>query len=341
MIFVDPKDARGSSFKMRIVLTGGAGYIASHIVADLKAEADHQILIIDDLSTGNPENVPENTQTCSFVRADASSDQGLEELERFQPEVVYHFAAFKAAGESMTEPEKYARNNISGTLRLIETLCKTGCRNFIFSSSAAVYGEPEYIPLDEKHRLAPVNYYGYTKKAIEENLYWFSKLRGIRFAALRYFNAVGYDLQGRVTGLEINPQNLLPIIMEVVTGKREKLTVFGNDYDTPDGTCIRDYVHVNDLSRAHILAMHYLESEKENLTVNLGSESGLSVLEVLEAAQKASGKEIPVQTGARRPGDPPALVASSSLAKERLNWQAEVSDASTIAESMWSVYKNT
>lgn len=326
--------------EMKILITGGAGYIASHIVQDLIEEGGHQILVIDDLSSGSRDNVLPESDSYRFIEADATKSKGLQELQSFAPDVIYHFAAFKAAGESMIRPEKFARNNISGTISIIEAMVECGCKNFVFSSSAAVYGEPEYVPIDEDHPKNPINYYGYTKRVIEENLEWFSKLRGIRYASLRYFNAAGYDIHGRVTGLEIDSQNLMPIVMEVATGQREELTIYGDDYDTPDGTCIRDYVHVNDLSRAHVMAMHYLESENKNLIVNLGSQSGLSVLEILKASREASGAAIDAKMGARRPGDPPVLIASSKKAKDILNWETKYSDADTLARSMWNVYKN-
>lgn len=321
---------------MKVLVTGGAGYIASHIVADL-LDAAHEVMIIDDFSTGNEKNIQKGV---ALIRANISSDEAIKSMVSFHPDAVFHFAAFKAAGESMHEPNKYSSNNIRGTLQLIESMVAANINNLIFSSSAAVYGPPEYLPVDEKHRQSPINYYGYTKLVVENNLQWFSQLKGLRFAALRYFNAAGYDLKGRVTGLENSPQNLLPIVMEVAVGQREYLEVYGDDYETVDGSCVRDYIHINDLTDAHLLAMDYLIREKKDLIVNLGSESGLSVFEILESARKVTGKPIPHRLAPRREGDPAKLIASSKLAYDLLGWKARHSDADTLLESMWKVYKN-
>ncbi|HDQ13345.1 MAG TPA: UDP-glucose 4-epimerase GalE, partial [Sediminispirochaeta sp.] len=251
---------------------------------------------------------------------------------------LVHLAAFKAAGESMLEPEKYAVNNISGSINIISSCTQRGITNLVLSSSAAVYGEPEYLPVDEAHPTEPTNYYGFTKLEIERNLQWFHRLRGLNFAALRYFNAAGYDLQGRVSGLENNPANLIPVVMEAAVGRREALSIFGDDYPTPDGTGVRDYIHVNDLAEAHVSAMEFLQHEKRPLIVNLGSETGLSVLEVLEAARRISGRSIPAKVSPRRPGDPAKLLASSRKARELLGWQAKHSGVDQLIESTWKVY---
>jgi UDP-glucose 4-epimerase len=214
-----------------------------------------------------------------------------------------------------------------------------GVRRLVFSSSAAVYGPPEYLPVDEQHRVAPMSYYGFTKLEIERFLGWYDTLAGIRFAALRYFNAAGYDPQGRITGLELAPGNLLPIIMEVAVGMRERLEVFGNDYDTPDGTCIRDYVHVSDLADAHVAAMRWIDGSDESLTVNLGSETGFSVTEMLETARRVTGQPIPATVVDRRPGDPARLVASSAKARETLAFSPRWSEPESLLESMWKVYR--
>lgn len=323
---------------MRIGVTGGAGYIAAHVIQDL-LEKDHEVIVLDDLSMGSRDNLLSGEPRFTFEEGDVGNSGDLARFFSHKPEVIFHFAASKAAGESMTDPAKYSANNIRGTLRLIEAMVENDCGHMIFSSSAAVYGAPQYLPLDEEHPLVQENYYGYTKKAIEDNLAWFSKLKGIRFAALRYFNAAGYDVRGRVKGLENKPNNLLPIIMEVAVGIRDELQVFGTDYDTPDGTCIRDYIHLNDLSRAHVLAMEYIMEKNENLIVNLGSESGLSVFEILNAAREVTGKPIPHVEAPRRPGDPAKLIAGSGKARELLGWTAEHSDARTLLESTWKIYR--
>ena len=318
----------------RILVTGGAGYIGSHLVHDL-VEAGHQVVVLDNLSLGRKENVPRQAR---LIIGDVHEPEHLDQAFSGPIDVVFHFAAWKAAGESMIHPSKYGQNNICGSLRLIDACVKYQVPYFVFSSSAAVYGDPQYLPVDEKHPTRPVNYYGYTKLAIEENLQWYSKLKGLHYAALRYFNATGYDIKGRVKGKEKNPANLSPVVMETIAGLRPKMQVFGNDYPTPDGTGIRDYIHVNDLASAHILAMEYLIKNQKNLVVNLGTGKGHSVLEVIRAAEKVTGKKVNYEIVARRPGDPPELVASCELAYELLGWKAQYSDLETIFKSMVSVY---
>ncbi len=246
----------------------------------------------------------------------------------------------KRTGESMEKPEKYAENNIFGSMNLLNAVTDAGIKNFVFSSTAAVYGFPCYLPMDEKHPVNPANYYGYTKVFVEDNLKWYSQLKGLNYVALRYFNAAGYDVKGRITGKENNPNNLLPIIMETASGMRDKVQVYGNDYDTIDGTGVRDYIHVNDLAVAHVLALKYLMDNKKNLIVNLSTERGYSVLEAINKAIEITGKEIPYQIVSRRDGDPDKVVASFAKANKILNWEAKYSDLETILESMWRVYKN-
>jgi UDP-glucose 4-epimerase len=318
-------------------ITGGAGYIASHIVADL-LERDIEVIVLDNFSTGNRRNLFDHP-LYHLIEGDVRDRNALEAFLAHRPDVVFHFAASKAAGESMVNPVKYSDNNLRGTLFLIEGLVQAEVSSFVFSSSAAVYGDPRYTPLDENHPRNPSNFYGYTKMVIEDTLEWYSRLTGLRYASLRYFNAAGYDLKGRVRGLENQPQNLLPIIMEVAAGIRSELEIYGDDYNTPDGTCIRDYIHVNDLAAAHIMAMDYLLNQRENITVNLGSEKGLSVKEVVEHARRITGRPIPARVVGRRPGDPAALYASSAKAARLLGWHAKVSDAASLIESMWSVYR--
>ena len=239
----------------------------------------------------------------------------------------------------MIKPEKYSVNNISGTVNILNMAAETGINKIVFSSSAAVYGDPEYLPIDEQHPTKPKNYYGFTKREIESFLGWYDKLKGIRFAALRYFNAAGYDAKGRITGLEQNPANLLPVLMEVAAGMRAEMQVFGNDYNTPDGTCIRDYIHVNDLAAGHVAAMNYLTAKDKSLIVNLGSEKGLSGLEMLEAARRITGKPIPAHIAGRRPGDPAKLTASAKYARETLGWVAHHSDVDTLISTTWKAYR--
>jgi UDP-glucose 4-epimerase len=250
-------------------------------------------------------------------------------------------AALKAAGESMTEPEKYAENNISGTINLLNAATAAKVKNFVFSSSAAVYGEPQYLPMDEGHPTEPINFYGYTKIGIENLLHWYSQIRGLRFCSLRYFNAAGYDIDGELNGLEREPNNLIPIVLETIMGQREKVVVFGTDYDTGDGSCIRDYIHVTDLADAHLRALDYLKSKNQDLVVNLGTSNGLSVLEVLRIAREVSGTEFKYTLGPRRTGDPAVVLAKADLAEKLLNWRPKHSDAATLLETTLRAYRHS
>jgi len=300
-------------------------------------EAGHEVVVYDNLSSGNMDNVFKGER---FIQGDIMDVGMLTKTLAEGYDGVIHLAAFKAAGESMTAPEKYASNNISGTINILNAMSATGTKRIVFSSSAAVYGEPEYLPVDEKHPTRPENFYGFTKLEIERFLVWYDKLKGIRYSALRYFNAAGYDVRGRVKSRERNPANLLPVIMEAAAGMRAELRVFGDDYPTKDGTGVRDYVHVNDLAVAHVAALERMARMDESLIVNLGSEEGLSVLEIVEAARRITGKPIPVKIEGRRPGDPARLVASSVLAAEKLGWKARHSDVDSLVSSSWNVYKN-
>jgi len=321
---------------MRIGITGGAGYIASHLVHELLKE-DHELCVIDNLSTGSSKNIVRDSPKYKFIEGNISDEAVIDSFFSFEPQVIFHFAAFKAAGESMRKPAIYSENNVRASFKFLEHIQEGTF--LIFSSSAAVYGNPEYLPMDEKHPLNPENYYGFTKKIFEENLEWYSRIQGIFYASLRYFNAAGYDMGGRVSGIERFPNNLLPIIMEVACGHRPEFEIFGTDYDTPDGTCVRDYIHVNDLVRAHLLAMDHIIQKKENLIVNLGSENGLSVSQILEAAREITGQKISAKRAGRRPGDPPILIASAEKARRVLGWKPEFSDCGSLVKSMWDAYR--
>jgi UDP-glucose 4-epimerase len=239
----------------------------------------------------------------------------------------------------MSQPEKYAYHNISGAIQLLNVATESGVQYFIFSSTAAVYGNPQYIPMDEEHPTVPSNFYGYTKLAIEELLSWYAQLKGLRFASLRYFNAAGFDLDGKIKGLENEPNNLLPIVMEAVIGKRPFVEVFGTDYKTQDGSCIRDYVHVNDLADGHVRALEYLTREPHNPILNLGTSNGMSVLEILEHTKNLSSTNFDVRFGSRRPGDPAIVLAKAAKAKSLIGWEAKHSDPKTLINSMLNVYK--
>ena len=318
---------------MKILVTGGAGYIGSHVVLDL-LEADHDVIILDDLSLGVELNIHSDAQ---FIFGSTLDNEALKVCFRDQVDAVIHLAAFKAAGESMTDPEKYSKNNISGTINLLNAMTDHGVHTFVFSSSAAVYGYPEYLPIDEDHPTDPINYYGFTKLVIESFLEWYGKLRGLKYVSLRYFNAAGYDPKGRILGLEQNPANLLPIVMEVASGERDKMEVFGNDYDTPDGTGVRDYIHVSDLASAHVKALDYLQSG-DSIMVNLATGEGYSVLDVIEKAREITGHPIPYEITARREGDPAKLIATSESAGELLDWEPKLSDLESLLKTTWRVY---
>ncbi|MDP6684591.1 MAG: UDP-glucose 4-epimerase GalE [Candidatus Marinimicrobia bacterium] len=318
---------------MNILVTGGAGYIGSHVVLDL-LDSGHEVTVLDDLSLGFEKNVDVRAK---FIRGSTLSEQDLKTAFSTGPDAVIHLAAWKAAGESMVHPGKYSINNIIGTLKLLMAMVDSGVQKMIFSSSAAIYGYPEYLPVDEKHRTDPINYYGYTKLAIEDNLRWYSRLKGISFVSLRYFNAAGYDSKNRVTEPEQNPQNLLPIVMEVATGKRDKLEIYGDDYNTADGTCIRDYIHVSDLASAHTKAIHFLQREGKDLLVNLGTGCGHSVLDVVREAKQITKHPIPSEFVERRPGDPEELIASFEMATDVLKWTPVHSGLNHILHTMWEI----
>jgi UDP-glucose 4-epimerase len=324
---------------MRVLVVGGAGYIGSHVVRAF-LDAGHEVTVMDNFYSGLRRNLfPE----AEFIHGDITNPRDLRCAFSGAAgpfEAAVHLAAFKAVGESMTDPDKYSYNNISGTLNLLSAMKEFSVRRLVFSSSAAVYGMPKYVPVDEKHPLAPISYYGFTKLEIERFLAWYDQLVGIRSASLRYFNAAGYDPSGRITGLELNPGNLLPIIMEVAAGIRDQLEIFGNDYDTPDGTCIRDYVHVTDLAAAHVSALEWIDGHDESLTVNLGSETGFSVLEMLETARKVTQRPIPARVADRRPGDPAKLVASAAFGRDTLDFRAANSNPETLVETTWNVYRS-
>lgn len=320
---------------MKVLVIGGAGYIGSHVVKELMAKG-HQITVFDNLSSGLKQNLFKGN---GFIKGDILNIKALDKAFAKGFDAFIHLAAFKAAGESMVCPEKYSVNNISGTINILNSAVSHGCLKMVFSSSAATFGEPQYLPIDENHPQNPENYYGFTKLEIERFMGWYDKIRGLKFAALRYFNAAGYDPEGVLYGLEKNPANLLPVMMEVAAGIREKLKVFGNDYLTRDGTCIRDYIHVTDLARAHVMALEYISSKNESLTLNLGTGNGITVTEMLAATRRITGKEIPADYVERRPGDPAQLTAKSDLAFEKLGWKAEYSDVDTLIDSTWKAYK--
>ena len=318
----------------KILVTGGAGYVGSHVVKTLR-DAGKSTVVFDNLSTGRRENL---LPDIPFILGDTLSTDQLKEAMRGVDSII-HMAAHKASGESMTNPGKYAINNLIGTINLLNVAEESKIKYLVFSSSAAVYGQPKYLPLDEKHPTEPLNFYGYTKLEIENLLGWYSKLKDIRFASLRYFNAAGYDIDGEINGLEIEPNNLIPIVIETIMGKREEVVVFGSDYNTDDGSCIRDYIHVNDLAEAHLSALCYLENQNKDLVVNLGTSKGLSVLEILRIAREVSGTDFKYTLGPRRAGDPAIVLAKASLAEKLLHWTPKNSNATTLLETSLRAYR--
>lgn len=320
---------------MNILVIGGAGYIGSHVVYELLKNGN-KVTVFDNLSTGLKENLFSDSE---FVLGDILDYGSLVETMDDNFDAVIHLAALKAVEESMLKPELYAENNIIGTINILNAMVKNKIGVIIFSSTAAIYGTPVKLPLDENHPLNPENFYGFTKLEIERILSWYSKLKNIRYGSLRYFNAAGYDPDGKVKGLEQNPGNLIPVIMEVATGKRDKLIIFGNDYKTQDGTCIRDYIHVTDLAWAHQQTLRYIGEKDEDLTVNLATGQGYSVMDVYKRSLEICNVNIAMEFGKRREGDPPLIYATAKKAEALLGFKPRHSDLDTIIKTMWQTYK--
>ena len=319
---------------MRILVIGGAGYIGSHVVKSL-LNAGMGVRVFDDMSTGQEANLFQNAE---FVKGSILDIEALENALEGMDGVV-HLAAKKAVGESMEYPEKYAVNNLTGAINLLNAMAKKNVKYLVFSSSAAVYGTPQYPQIDEAHPVNPINFYGFTKLEMERYMQWYDTLKGIKFVSLRYFNAVGYDADGDILGLEQKPQNLLPVIMETLVGVREKMAVFGTDYDTPDGTCVRDYIHVSDLATAHTLALQYLAKNNESQILNLGTGSGHTVLEMITRTEELLGRKVNYEKAPRRSGDPAKLTAVSTKANQILGWHPQHSDLDNIIQTTWAVYQ--
>jgi UDP-glucose 4-epimerase len=321
---------------MAILVLGGAGYIGSHTALEL-VKSGRDVVIADSLVTGYKKAIPEKAR---FYQGDIRDFEFLDNL--FQQEkidAVIHFAAYSLVGESVANPLKYYGNNLYGTKILLEAMVKNNIDKIVFSSTAATYGEPENIPVLESDRTCPTNPYGETKLAVEKMFKWVAEAHGLRYVSLRYFNACGADENG-IIGEAHNPEShLIPIILQVPNGKRETISIYGTDYDTPDGTCIRDYIHVTDLAQAHILAVKYLYNGGKSDIFNLGNGVGYSVREVIEAARKVTGRPIPVTETSRRAGDPARLVASSEKAKRILGWKPVHNCLEEIIASAWNWHK--
>lgn len=321
---------------MSILVLGGAGYIGSHTALAL-VNAGRDVVVADNLETGFRKAVPEMARFYKGDIRDRAFCDGL--FEREQIDGVIHFAANSQVGESMTNPLKYYANNMGGTRVLLESMVAHGVGKIVFSSTAATYGEPERVPILETDATVPTNCYGETKLSMEKMMKWTSVAHGLRYVALRYFNACGAQPDGSI-GEAHNPEtHLIPMILQVPGGQREKISIFGDDYPTPDGTCIRDYIHVCDLAQAHILALDYLLSGGENNVFNLGNGVGFSVKEVIEEARKVTGHAIPTEVLPRRAGDPAQLIASSEKAKTLLGWKPEFEDLHTIIQTAWDWHK--
>lgn len=318
---------------MKILVLGGAGYIGSHTVYALK-EAGHDVVIIDNLETGHIEAVhPEAKFYEGDLRNRGFVDKVLDEEKDI--DAVIHFAANSLVGESMTNPLKYYDNNLCGTKTMLESMVAHGIDKIVFSSTAATYGMPERIPILESDKTEPINPYGETKLSMEKMFKWVGKAHGLRFVSLRYFNAAGAHISGKI-GEAHNPEShLIPLILQVPNGKREHISIFGTDYNTKDGTCVRDYIHVTDLAQAHILAVKYLMNGGESNIFNLGNGVGFTVKEVIETARKVTGLPIKAVEEERRPGDPDVLIASSEKAKEILGWKPEHDSLEDIISTAW------
>jgi UDP-glucose 4-epimerase len=315
----------------KILITGGAGFIGSHMAAYV-ARAGYTPVILDDFSTGH-------RAACADFKCVTGSIHDAELLrELFAAEdfsAVMHFASFIQVGESVKDPAKYYFNNVAGTLTLLRAMLEAGVNYFIFSSSAAVYGEPDYTPIDESHRIAPINPYGYSKWMIEQVLSDYAASYALKYCALRYFNAAGADAENGLGECHDPETHLIPLILQVANNQREAITVFGNDYPTEDGTCVRDYIHVNDLCEAHWLALQALWDGAESKSYNLGTGIGYTVQQVIDVARSVTQAVIPTVIGKRRAGDPAVLVADPSRAMAELNWIPKYSDLKTIVTDAW------
>ena len=319
---------------MRILVVGGAGYIGSHAVRLLN-ETDHEVSVYDNLSLGRSQSVSAE----QLIVGDLMDTERLESVIRsHRIEAVMHFAAFAAVGESIVDPAKYYQNNVVATLGLLDVMRRCGVTRFVFSSTTATYGQPERIPISEDAPQLPINPYGFSKLVIERALKDYARAYGFAGASLRYFNAAGAAADGTL-GEDHKPEtHLIPLVLQVALGQRESIHVFGNDYPTPDGTCIRDYIHVEDLATAHLAALERLE-EGNVIEVNLGTGVGSSVMEVIEACRKASGHAIPVVQCPRRAGDPARLIADGSLAKKVLNWEPRYTSIDEIVLTAWNWHR--
>ena len=314
---------------MNVLVTGGAGYIGSVVAREL-VKSGHRVIVCDNLSHGYREAVPKEAE---FIQAEVGDARAVSTaLRDYKIEAVMHFAALIEVGESMREPARYFQNNTGATLTLLEAMVASGVSKFVFSSTAALYGEPDTTPIPESAALRPANAYGESKLLVERMLDWLNRIHGFRYASLRYFNAAGAT---GVLGEAHEPEShLIPLVLQVPLGKRQSVSIFGADYPTPDGTCVRDYIHVLDLAQAHLLALQAL-GENTKLIFNLGNGRGFSVRQVIETARKITGHAIPAIESPKRPGDPAVLVASSDKIRTQLNWKPQHAELEAIIGSAW------
>lgn len=320
---------------MGVLVLGGAGYIGSHMVDRLVEITDETVVVVDNLVTGHRAAVHPDAK---FYEGDLADKDFMRQVFQEHPEVdaVIHFAAYSLVAESMKDPLKYFDNNTVGMVKLLEVMNECGVKNIVFSSTAATYGIPEELPIKETTPQRPINPYGESKLMMETIMKWADQAYGIKFVPLRYFNVAGDKPDGSI-GEDHRPEtHLLPIVLQVALGQREKISIFGSDYDTKDGTNVRDYVHPFDLADAHLLAVKYLREGNESTAFNLGSSTGFSNLEIVEAARRVTGKEIPLEMADRRPGDPDSLIAESSKARQVLGWKPQFDNIEKIIETAWA-----
>lgn len=319
-----------------ILVAGGAGYIGSHTVKYLLGH-NYNVVVIDNLVYGHKEAV----LTPNFEQIDLGDKPALDMVfKKYKIDAVIHFAAYTYVGESATQPQKYYWNNVVNTLNLLDAMLENNVKNIVFSSTCATYGNPQYTPIDEKHPQSPINVYGRTKLMMEQIMADYDAAYCLKYAALRYFNAAGADAQGEL-GENHDPEtHLIPLVLQSIKGERANITVFGTDYDTPDGTCIRDYIHVEDLASAHMLAVEKLLNGSDSLQINLGTGIGNSVKEIIAAAEEVTGQKVPVVYGERRIGDPAVLYAANEKAKEVLNWTPKYTNIKEIMKTAWAWEQN-
>ncbi len=316
---------------MKILVVGGAGYIGSHMVKML-LDQGHRVIVFDNLSSGYRDAVLGGT----FVKGDLADKNKLDDVfARLMPEAVMHFASHIQVGESVMHPGKYYFNNFTNTMNLLDTMVKHDVRHFIFSSTAAIFGEPEYAPIDELHPKNPLNPYGRSKLMVEQVLVDYERAYGLKSVCLRYFNAAGADPDGMLGERHEPETHLIPLVLQAISGKRPSIQIFGRDYDTPDGTCVRDYIHVVDLCAAHLLALRKLVATGTSSQYNLGNGTGFSVQEVIKAAERVTGSKVNIVEGDRRAGDPAILVADATLARAELDWQPQYTDLEQIIVHAW------